>query len=208
MATNSTDSQLRGITWDHPRGYQPLAASAEVYAADPAAWRSTGIGARSRILAMRPLDALADDVRPADRGSSACRHGGGVGLPAAARYVSRSRLCWIRSPQQSAGPSHASYTYAGHQWALAVDAAMQASAYRPICSIGPLPSAWESVLALAERPAAGGPLDGDPARADGLHLLVFDAVRQPGRSAGAGWSVGRQRTRAGPRWNGWSKRRG
>ncbi len=25
---------LRGITWDHPRGYQPLAASADPYAAE------------------------------------------------------------------------------------------------------------------------------------------------------------------------------
>lgn len=29
----------------------------------------------------------------------------------------------------SAGPSHRSYTYAGHQGALAIDAAMQTSAY-------------------------------------------------------------------------------
>jgi multiple sugar transport system substrate-binding protein len=51
---------------------------------------------------------------------------------------------------QSAGPSHASYTYAGHQWALAVDAAMQTSAYRPDLLDAPLPTSWADVLPLAE----------------------------------------------------------
>jgi multiple sugar transport system substrate-binding protein len=53
----------------------------------------------------------------------------------------------------SVGPSHRSYTYGGHQWALATDAAGHVSAYRPdlIEEIGGLPETWEEVLALAAK---------------------------------------------------------
>ncbi len=57
---------------------------------------------------------------------------------------------------ESAGPSHASYTYAGHQWALAVDAAMQAAAYRPDLLDEPLPPTWDAVLDLAGRLGRAG----------------------------------------------------
>ena len=54
----------------------------------------------------------------------------------------------------SVGKSHASYQYKGHQWALAIDAASQDSAYRPDL-IGQLdveiPHTWDEVMALAQR---------------------------------------------------------
>jgi multiple sugar transport system substrate-binding protein len=48
---------------------------------------------------------------------------------------------------QTAGPSFRSYTYGGHQWALAVDAAAQVSAYRPDLLRHP-PTTWPDVLTL------------------------------------------------------------
>jgi multiple sugar transport system substrate-binding protein len=52
----------------------------------------------------------------------------------------------------SVGPSHHSYIYGGHQWALATDAAGHVSAYRPdlLAEIGGLPRSWDDVLAVAE----------------------------------------------------------
>lgn len=52
------------------------------------------------------------------------------------------------------GPSHLSYTYGGHQWGLATDAACQLSALRPdLLDDHPVPATWEEVLRLArERP--------------------------------------------------------
>jgi len=52
----------------------------------------------------------------------------------------------------SVGPSHRSYIYGGHQWALATDAAGHVSAYRPdlLDEIGGLPHTWEDVLTVAE----------------------------------------------------------
>jgi multiple sugar transport system substrate-binding protein len=51
----------------------------------------------------------------------------------------------------SVGPSHRSYQYGAHQWALATDAAGHVAAYRPdlIAEIGGLPRTWDEVLALA-----------------------------------------------------------
>jgi multiple sugar transport system substrate-binding protein len=63
---------------------------------------------------------------------------------------------------QSAGPSHASYYYAGHQWALAVDAAMQTSACRPDLLDEPLPQNWEAVIALGQRLPTRGRYIGMP----------------------------------------------
>ena len=45
------------------------------------------------------------------------------------------------------GASHASYTYGGRQWGLAVDAACQVAAWHP--ALAQPPVSWEEVLALA-----------------------------------------------------------
>lgn len=148
MSSNSMGIKLRGITWDHPRGYQPLAASAAAYAA--AAGVEVTWDRRSlKDFGDAPLDALANDY---DLLIVDHPH---VGMAAEAGYLLPLDACLDPGvldtlAQQSAGPSHASYSYAGHQWALAVDAAMQASAYRPDQLDRPLPSVWEDVLALAE----------------------------------------------------------
>lgn len=49
---------------------------------------------------------------------------------------------------ESVGASHESYAYAGHQWALAIDAAAQVSAYRPDLLPNP-PATWSAVVDLA-----------------------------------------------------------
>jgi multiple sugar transport system substrate-binding protein len=54
----------------------------------------------------------------------------------------------------SVGPSHRSYSYAGIQWALAIDAAAPISGWRPdlLARAGAtVPPTWEELLALAKR---------------------------------------------------------
>jgi multiple sugar transport system substrate-binding protein len=129
--------ELRGITWDHPRGYQPLAASAEPYTAASGV-RVTWEKRSLKEFGDSPLDVLAEDY---DLLIIDHLH---VGMAADAGCLLPLDTCLAPDvlailAQQSAGPSHASYTDAGHQWALAVDAAMQASAYRPDLLSDPLP---------------------------------------------------------------------
>jgi multiple sugar transport system substrate-binding protein len=54
--------------------------------------------------------------------------------------------------EQTVGPSYRSYQYAGHQWALPVDAACQVTAFRPdLMRSTPLPRNWDEVADLALR---------------------------------------------------------
>lgn len=49
------------------------------------------------------------------------------------------------------GPSHASYSYANHQWALATDAACQVSAVRDdLLGLDSAPATWDEVMDLAD----------------------------------------------------------
>jgi multiple sugar transport system substrate-binding protein len=145
---------LRGITWDHPRGYAPLAASVDTYA-DLTGVRVTWDARSLKDFGDAPLDALADayDLLIIDHphvgmaAESGCLHPLDSCLDAATLAT---------LAEQSAGPSHASYTYAGHQWGLAIDTAMQTSAYRPDLFDGSLPQTWDAALALGQRVRRSG----------------------------------------------------
>lgn len=54
-----------------------------------------------------------------------------------------------RIQSESIGLSHLSYHDGQHQWALAIDAASQVSAYRPDL-VGTVPSTWNEMLTLAQ----------------------------------------------------------
>jgi multiple sugar transport system substrate-binding protein len=74
--------------------------------------------------------------------------------------------------RNSVGPSHQSYFYGGHQWALANDAAGHVSAYRPdlLDAFGGVPRTWDDVLrAATDASTKGGALLGLP-------LIPVDAI--------------------------------
>jgi multiple sugar transport system substrate-binding protein len=146
---------LRGITWGHERGTDPVVATGARFAAErgiPVTWdvRSLQGFADASIpdLARRydllvydhphigeivptgsilALDGLLDDAFIADQAAS------------------------------SVGPSHASYEWEGRLWALAIDAAGHVSAYRPDLlerlGVG-IPETWDDIWQLdrAARP--------------------------------------------------------
>ncbi|MCC7450167.1 MAG: hypothetical protein IT324_22305 [Anaerolineae bacterium] len=141
--------ELRGITWDHPRGYQPLAASVESYAAQRGV-RVTWENRSLKDFGDAPVDKLAEqfDLLIIDHPHA--------GLAAATHSLLPLDTCiapevMAQLAADSAGPSHASYNYAGHQWALAIDAAMQTAAYRSDLLNEPLPTSWDAVIALGKR---------------------------------------------------------
>ncbi len=141
---------LKGITWDHPRGYQPLIAGSAVYEADfgvKVEWHKrslTAFGDQSLEELCNQFDLLIIDHPH-------------VGLAAARKYlepldniISLDDLSELNA--QSAGPSFQSYYYQGRQWALPVDAAMQCAVYRPdMIAKKDIPSNWDQVFKLAEK---------------------------------------------------------
>lgn len=178
----------RGLTWDHPRGYNALAAAASDAAVDISWDKQPLEGFESHPIAdlcarydLVVLDhphvgeALAGDcLQPLDA------------------VFSSEELEVIGAG--SIGPSATSYIYEDHQWALPLDAATQVMACRPDLLGENVPVTWGEVQALSERTgkvgvSLAGPhaflsflsicaaLGEEPGRVD-AKMLVSDAVGQ------------------------------
>jgi len=150
--------ELRGITWDHVRGWGGLRAAADAYARKrddvQVTWETRSLQA----FADRPVEDLVRyDLIVLDHPSIGEAVGRGA-VVALDEHLGPELLDEQRSA--SVGRSFESYGWGGHQWALAVDAAAQVAAYRPdlIDRAGvDIPRTWEDVLraaaVLAERRA-------------------------------------------------------
>ncbi|MET1007301.1 MAG: extracellular solute-binding protein, partial [Propionibacteriaceae bacterium] len=146
MSTVASSGLLRGITWDHPRGLDCLVASSAAYR------RQTGVEVTWDV---RSLQAFADAPLPrlaADYDLLVIDH---PHVPEAATAGVLAQLDGVGFDTelallatQSVGASHASYTYAGHHYGLATDAAAQVAVYRPDLLAEP-PRDWDGVLELA-----------------------------------------------------------
>ena len=112
--------ELRGMTWDHPRGIDPLVAHARQYESRHRVHITWDARSLEEFEA-KGLDALAAeyDLIVIDHPH--------VGMAAASGCL----LPFDPSIHfDTVGRSHESYHYAGRQWALAIDAAAQVSARR------------------------------------------------------------------------------
>jgi multiple sugar transport system substrate-binding protein len=147
-----------GLTWDHPRGRDALEAAAARFStegSDTLRWdvqplegfESSPIAELAQRYDLLVLDhphlgdALAtDSIRPLDE------------LFAPAELE--------RWTAQAVGPSAASYTVDGREWALPLDAATQVSARRPDL-VGDAPASWADALRLGDTglvaPSIAGP---------------------------------------------------
>ena len=129
---------LRGMTWNHPRGVDPLVAHARLWEQT----RDVRVTWEARSLEdfeAFPLDELAGkyDLMVIDHPH--------VGMAA----VSGCLLPFDPSVHfDTVGLSHESYFYAGKQWALAIDAAAQVAARRA-GSLDRWPATWDEVTELA-----------------------------------------------------------
>lgn len=120
---------LRGMTWSHPRGYDPLVACATV-------WQErTGVAVHWEQRSLQdfetfPVDELARqyDLIVIDHPHVGQVTAEGCLLPLDVPGRERERAAMARG---SVGASYQSYDWAGHQWAFPIDAATQVMAWRP-----------------------------------------------------------------------------
>ncbi len=150
--------ELHGSTWDHTRGYAPLVATAEAYSMTHPDIRIIWEKRTLRDFAEMPLPQLAlrYDLIVLDHPwiGGCVATGSLLPLDECMNTQFLSDLA-----QNSVGKSHASYSYNRHQWALAIDAASQVSAYRPdlLAQVDTeVPQKWDQVLALAKRLKGSG----------------------------------------------------
>jgi len=144
-------AHLRGITWDHERGRDPLLATAARFEDETRIRVSWDVRSLQGFAdASIPQLAETYDLLVLDH-----PHIGEI-VPSGALLP----LDEVIDPafiddqaRDSVGPSHASYEWDGHLWALAIDAAGHVSAYRPdlLEQLGvAVPETWDEVWALDE----------------------------------------------------------
>lgn len=130
---------LRGITWDHPRGHDSIAAASDAYHALLPGVAITWEARSLQAFADQGLESLTGsyDLLVIDHPHIA--HAARGGLLAALPDG---------DPASFVGPSYLSYGWAGRQYGMAIDAAAQVAAYRPDLLPSP-PRTWGEVLELA-----------------------------------------------------------
>jgi multiple sugar transport system substrate-binding protein len=144
--------ELRGITWDHVRGWGGLRAAADAFAAERPDVRVTWEARSLQRFADQPADELASyDLIVLDH-------------PAIGDAVERRAILPLDDLldaefvadqlRNGVGLSAESYRWHGKTYALATDAAAQVAAYRPdlLERAGvEVPRTWPDVLAVVER---------------------------------------------------------
>ena len=150
---------LKGITWGHSRGFTPLVAFSqrftELYPSVEVVWNKRSL----QEFADYPLEKLVKqyDLLIIDHPWVGCAAANECVLPLE-QYLSDEFL--HSQLENSVGISHQSYSYEGHQWALAIDAAAPAASYRADLfqkNSRPLPSNWQELIDLAREERVAAP---------------------------------------------------
>jgi multiple sugar transport system substrate-binding protein len=135
-------SMLRGMTWSHPRGYDPLAACAKL-------WRTqSGLEVIWERRSLQDFESfpVEDLARRYDLIVIDHPHVGQVAREGCLLPLERPALQVLAA--QSVGPSFESYRWDGRILALPIDAAAQVQAWRPDRTGAPA-ATWDEVLELA-----------------------------------------------------------
>ena len=137
---------FRGLTWDHPRGYAPLAAAAALHAGEiDIRWETQPLeGFESA-----PIPELARDydLIVLDHPHLGEAVTAGCLVPVAELLGSAAA---DRIGAGTIGAAAASYVYEGHSYALPLDAATQVQVLQPaLAGDRPAPATWDEVLELA-----------------------------------------------------------
>lgn len=137
---------LRGITWDHARGFDCLVAASQRYAEE------TGVELRWDKHPLHAFESAPIDRLAADYDLLVLDH---PHIPLAVELGALAELDGHGFDDglgllatQSVGRSHESYAHGGHQYGLSIDAAAQVAVYRPDLLRDP-PSDWNAVRELA-----------------------------------------------------------
>ena len=143
--------RLRGMTWGHTRGFLPVVATAqrfqELHPDVEIVWEKRSLKAFEEF----PVEKLAADydlmVIDHPFVGYAAAHGPLLPLD---EHLPAEFLA--DQAANSVGASHPSYTYGGHHWALAIDAATPVAFWRAdlLSRLGfSAPRTWDELLALA-----------------------------------------------------------
>ena len=137
---------LRGMTWSHPRGYDPMVAASR-------AWQArTGVAIVWDKRSLQDFELFPVEELAARYDLVVIDH------PHVGQVTAENCLLPLDGPDRATeraaiaaggvGPSYASYAWRERQWAFPIDAATQVEAYRPD-RLGAPVRPWAEVMALA-----------------------------------------------------------
>ena len=143
--------ELTGMTWAHSRGYSPIVAVTQRYEELHPNVRITWEKRSLADFENQPVNQLAEryDFLVIDHPWTGFGLASGVVLPLEGLLP---RAFLQDQAAHSAGRSYESYTIAGHQLALPIDAATPIAVYRPDVMERldtPVPTTWEELLTVA-----------------------------------------------------------
>ena len=147
--SGATRVALRGLGWDHDRCRAPLEACTEAWARLRPEVELTWEFRSLTRFGDEPTEQVAHlyDIVMIDHPFCGTAEASGALRPLD-DLLAPGVLDALAA--DSVGPSHASYTFHGRQWALATDAACQVAAVRDdLLGGAPAPATWDEVLALA-----------------------------------------------------------
>ncbi|GAB2179285.1 extracellular solute-binding protein [Dongia sp. agr-C8] len=146
---------LKGMTWSHPRGYDPMVACAKLWQA------RTGIAVTWDQRSLQDFESFPVDTLAREYDLIVIDH------PHVGQITAENCLAPLDLPgreaecaalsQGSLGQSYPSYHWQGRQWALPIDAAAQVQAWRPDRLSAPLKT-WAEVLDLGGQGRVALPL--------------------------------------------------
>jgi len=149
---------LKGLTWDHPRGYAPLIGGAPEYQKQHPGINIHWDRRTLREFGEAPIEQYLDryDLLIVDHPfvGFAAAHGLLVDLAPSISEAER-----LRFAADSVGPSWESYWYGGGLWAFPIDAATQVASYRPdlLLTLAPtVPNTLDGVLELGRKARKAG----------------------------------------------------
>jgi multiple sugar transport system substrate-binding protein len=153
MPNTENHIEIKGITWNHSRGFTPLVAAAQRYTEQNPHITITWEKRTLQQFADYPIEQLAKiyDLLIIDHpwvGTAARTQ---AVLPLEQHLPSD----YLRDQaENSVGYSYHSYNYQGHQWALAIDAATPIASYRAdlLKKANTIPpQTWQEVIQLAKK---------------------------------------------------------
>jgi multiple sugar transport system substrate-binding protein len=149
---------LKGLTWDHPRGYAPLLGGVPEYEAQNPEIKIQWDRRTLREFGEAPIEQYLDryDLLIVDHPfvGFAAAHGSLVDL---APSISEAEK--LHFAADSVGPSWKSYWHGGGLWAFPIDAATQVASYRPdlLPALSPnVPNTFDDVLELGKKARKAG----------------------------------------------------
>lgn len=149
---------LKGLTWDHPRGYAPLVAGAPEYEKQHPEITIRWDRRTLREFGEAPIERYLDryDLIIVDHPfvGFAAAHGALVDLAPSLGKSDR-----LRFATDAVGPSWESYWYGEGLWAFPIDAATQVASYRPdlLRTVSQhVPDSFDDVLEVARKAGKAG----------------------------------------------------